>query len=69
MKRWWVVLLAGAVATAFAQTLDRYGRVPGSGHQGDEEEKLWQEQEIEPPAFPKPEDLKEFYVSAVASNN
>jgi hypothetical protein len=68
MRRWLGVLLAGAVSVAFAQTLDRYGRVPGSGYQGDEEEKPWQELGVEPPAFPKQENLKEFYVSPVATN-
>ncbi len=68
MKRWLGALLAVTVATALAQTLDRSGRVPGNGYQGDEEEKPWQEQGVEPPAFPKQENLKEFYVSAVATN-
>src|SRR3954471_2084603 len=29
---------------------------------------IWQELEIEPPAYPKDENLKEFYVSAIATN-
>ncbi len=68
MRRWLGVLLAAAVAATSAQTLDRYGRGPGSGYQGDEEEKPWQELGVDPPAFPKQENLKEFYVSAVATN-
>jgi hypothetical protein len=62
------LLLIGAVANATSQTLDKYGRVPSSTYQGDEEEKPWRELEIEPPEFPKPENLIEFYVSAVATN-
>ena len=68
MKRWSAFLLAGVVVGAAAQTLDRYGRVGSNNYQSDEEEKSWQELEIEPPAFPKQENLREFYVSAVATN-
>ena len=62
------MLLAGVFVSAFAQALDRYGRVESNNNRGDEEEKPWQELEIDPPAFPKQENLREFYVSAVATN-
>ena len=68
MKCWAVLLLAGAVATAAAQTTDQLGRFVPKSYQADDEEKPWQETEIEPPAFPRQENLREFYVSAVATN-
>lgn len=69
MKHWWVVLLAGVAGTTAAQTLNPYG--PGSPGYNNyfEEEAPWQEQrDVEPPAFPKQENLREFYVSEVATN-
>jgi len=33
-----------------------------------EEDKPWQEERVEPPAFPKDENLREYYVSEVATN-
>lgn len=68
MKRWPGVLLAGAVATLAAQTLDCHARGDPDDYPGEPEEKSWQELEIEPPAFPKDENLREFYVSPVATN-
>lgn len=69
MKRCLAALLAGVVAYGVgAQTLDRYGRIESNNYRGDQEEKPWQELDIEPPAYPKQEDLREFYVSAVATN-
>jgi len=68
MKCWAVLLLAGVVATAAAQTTDQLGRFVPKSYQADDEEKPWQETEIEPPAFPRQENLREFYVSAVATN-
>lgn len=68
MKYWAALLLAGLVASAVAQTTDSYGRFVPKAYQGDEEETTWQELEVEPPAFPKQENLREFYVSAVATN-
>lgn len=32
------------------------------------EEEPWKEMDVDPPAFPKQENLKEFYVSAIATN-
>lgn len=34
-----------------------------------EEEQAWKEADIEPPAFPQGENLREFYVSETATNN
>lgn len=64
MKRSAVLLLAAVIVGASAQT-------PGSSrfNTNYEEEAPWQElQDVVPPAFPKPENLREFYVSAVATN-
>ena len=68
MKRWAALLLAGLAATVAAQTTDSYGRFVPKSYQNDEEEKPVEELEIEPPAFPRQENLREFYVSAVATN-
>ena len=70
MKRWWVLLLAGVVVNAVAQvgTSAIGGRALPSTNHPEEEDKPWQEMEIEPPAFPRQENLLEFYVSAVATN-
>jgi len=60
--------LAGT-ARADAPNPYGYGRDPGASYYQGEEEGPWQEQqEVEPPAFPRQENLKEFYVSAVATN-
>jgi hypothetical protein len=64
MKLWAAFLLAGVVGSAAAQAT-------GSSRFNNnyEEPEAWQEQlEIEPPAFPKQENLREFYVSEVATN-
>lgn len=69
MKHWWVIFLAGVAGATAAQALNPYG--PGSpGYNNNfEEEAPWREQrDVEPPAFPKQENLREFYVSAVATN-
>ena len=68
MKSWIALLLLAMTADAFAQAVD-----PETGrsmyNKKYEEPGPWQEQqEVESPAFPKQEDLREFYVSAVASN-
>jgi len=60
-------ILAWAALDAAAQVNPSFGRhklndIP------EVEEQPWQEQDVEPPAFPKKEDLREFYVSAVATN-
>ena len=68
MMRWARVLVAGVVATAAAQTLSCYARGEPDSYPGEREEKSWQELEVEPPAFPKEENLREFYVSPVATN-
>lgn len=69
MNRWAVIFLACMSGSTAAQSLNPYG--PGSsGYNNNfEEEAPWREQrEVEPPAFPKQENLREFYVSAVATN-
>jgi len=69
MKRWGALLLAGVVGSAVAQFGSPMMGLPKpNSYQGDEEEKPAEELEIEPPAFPRQENLREFYVSAVATN-
>lgn len=64
----WIALVLSAVAVnALAQTYDKFGRFIPKGYEG-EEEKVWKEEEVEPPIFPKQENLVEIYVSAVATN-
>ncbi len=69
MKRWWAfLLLAGVVGSAAAQFGSPMMGLPAPNkYQGDDEEP-WQELAIEPPAFPKQENLREFYVSAATIN-
>jgi hypothetical protein len=68
MRCWWAFLLVGVAASAAGQA-NPYSRVPvPNNYQSDEEEQPWRELETEPPAFPKQENLREFYVSAVATN-
>jgi hypothetical protein len=68
VKRWFALLLAGVVGSAAAQIDLSRGRPPPNHYPGDEEEKPWQELEMEPPEYPREENLREFYVSAVATN-
>ena len=68
MKLWAASLLAGIVVNAFAQTTDSYGRFVPKSNQSAEDEEPVQELGVEPPAFPRDENLREFYVSAVATN-
>lgn len=64
----WAALVLSAIATGtLAQTYDKFGRFIPRGYEG-EEEKVWKEKEVEPPTFPKQENLVEIYVSAVATN-
>lgn len=64
MKLWAVCLLAGVLGNAVAQMPNSSGY--NTNYQ---EAEPWQEQqEVEPPVFPKAENLREFYVSAVATN-
>ncbi len=69
MKRWIALLLLCAAASASAQSAlgSSFGR-PAPFQGGGEEEKEWRELEVEPPAFPKTENLIEFYVSAATTN-
>jgi hypothetical protein len=65
MKLWVVLLLAGVIGNAVAQS----SKATQLFNPNFEEPEEWQEQqEVEPPAFPKQENLREFYVSAVATN-
>jgi hypothetical protein len=67
MKHIPALFLLGMAASAFAQLNDLTG-IPKS-NSNTEEEAPWQEQrEVEPPAFPLQENLREFYVSPVATN-
>lgn len=57
----------GAAATALAQMPGPYG--VKERNTGYEEEAPWQEQqEVELPAFPKPADLREYYVGPATTN-
>lgn len=67
MKCWMALLLVGAGMNAAAQAPDPYGSPERDSRF--EEAAPWQEQaKVDLPAFPKTENLLEFYVSAVASN-
>lgn len=67
MKPLLALILLGATAAALAQMPGPYG--VKERNTGYEEEAPWQEQqEVELPAFPKPEDLREFYVGAATTN-
>ena len=69
MKSWWALLLAGLAGVAMGALPHQLDpQMAPNNYQSDEDEKPWQELEIEPPAFPKQENLIEFYVSAVATN-
>lgn len=70
MKAWMAVLLAGVAAGALAQSGNPYGPgSPGYNQKSFDDEVPWQElQDIAVPAFPKQENLQEFYVSAVTTN-
>lgn len=68
MKPWWVLVLVGVVTNAAAQAQNRFSDGTPRFNTNFEEEAPWQELEIEPPAFPRKENLIEFYVSAVATN-
>lgn len=67
MKSISAFFLLGIAATAFAQKTDSVG-IPLT-NSNFEERAPWQEQQaVELPAFPKEENLREFYVSAIATN-
>ncbi len=69
MKPWVMLLLAGLMADAVADVGNVYGAPSRNNSRVDEDEKPWQEMEVEPAAFPRQENLVEFYVSAVATNS
>lgn len=69
MKHWPAIVLAGVAASVFAGTAG----ILGDGHSGpntsfEEDEPVQELREVEPPAFPKQENLLEFYVSAATAN-
>ncbi len=69
MKAWPAFFLVGVALSAAAQAQNSFGDGTPRHNTGYEEDAPWQEQqELEPPAFPSQEDLREFYVSAVATN-
>lgn len=70
MRHWSAIFLAGVATSVFAGTPsllgDGYSAPPNTSI---EEDEPWQElKEVEPPAFPKPGDLREFYVGAATTN-
>ncbi|MCF8179712.1 MAG: CNP1-like family protein [Sulfuritalea sp.] len=62
------LLLAFMLTSANAQTDSSIGGASSRYYQDDEEDKAFREIETTLPEFPRPENLREFYVSAVASN-
>jgi len=67
MKHWIAWFLAGVAGSALAQ-FGSYPRPDTDRYYSEEEQKPWQELEIEPPAFPGQENLLEFYVSPATTN-
>lgn len=66
MKRLVAITIAAIAAGAVAQPQTQ---LPGYNPNYEEPEP-WQElKEVEPPSFPKPENLREFYVGPVTTNN
>lgn len=69
MKPWATLLLLGVATGVVAQMPDRFGDGTARYNTGYDDAAPWQEQQnVKLPAFPKPEDLREFYVSALATN-
>jgi len=69
MKHWPAFLLLGVMAGAAAQAPNPYGSGREAYNPGVEEDAPWLElKEVEPPAFPVQENLREFYVGAAATN-
>jgi hypothetical protein len=66
MIRWAALLLAGIAGSALAQ-FGSYPRQEQSRYDEDAE-KPWVEAAVDLPAYPAEENLREFYVSAAASN-
>lgn len=74
MKHWFALVLAGVAAGVFAGTPGVLGD-GRTGHSAGRDDGRYQEDEpvqemkdVEPPAFPKQENLLEFYVSAATTN-
>ena len=68
MKPWAALVMSVMAAGAVAQSYDPMGRYVPKAYQSDEEDKVWTEEGVDPPAFPKQENLVGIYVSAVATN-
>jgi len=74
MKNWFALVMAGVAACAFAQTPSVLGdgRMGHSAGRDDgryqQDEPVQELKDVEPPAFPKQENLIEFYVSAATTN-
>ena len=70
MKRLAALLIAAIAAGAVAQTRQPgQMHLPGGNPNYEEPEPIQELKEVEPPAFPKPENLREFYVGPVTANN
>ncbi len=74
MRHWFALVLAGVAACVFAQTPSVLGD-GRTGHSAGRDDGKYQEDEpvqelkdVEPPALPKQENLREFYVSAATTN-
>ena len=67
MKPLAALLLTIMATGVAAQSYDKFGNFIPKGYEG-EEEKVWKEEDAEPPAFPRQENLIEVYVSAIATN-
>ncbi len=68
MKIWMALVLTFMLTSANGQTGSSIGGASTRYYQDDDEEKVFREIETTLPEFPHPENLREFYVSAVASN-
>jgi hypothetical protein len=69
MKRWLALILTVLTTGVAAKAPELNSDGSPRFNSNFEEAEPWQELEIEMPAFPKQENLIEFYVSAVATNN
>ncbi len=68
MNAWWALLLVVVAMGVAAQAPNLNSDGTQRFNSNFEEEAPWRELEIDPPAFPRKENLVEFYVSAVATN-
>ncbi len=69
MRTWLGLMLLTLATAAAAQAAKPYGPDASRFNSGYEEPEVWQEQrDVEPPAYPREENLREFYVGAIATN-